>query len=341
MIIAGGITSALTTFAGLGAALMLDDAGAEKVRLGWTAAPDPRLAVTALGASDAEIAAVVHDHAAARTDPGSWLQTDLTSKPWNGQSAVFSPRVKAAESDEQWHSLQEARWDGIDALRTDPRRSLDTALIGSLGEPAYWRFNAQHRAQPDEGASRWEMKTRNRGEDFVRSRLRKLAPIVAARSVEEVRSGLTGETVVDEAYRGKRSSESRTATGLTKPRFTDSAVAWCGLWGIAAFPVSHRLSRPSATAGAVPPDRSRPRALVLPALVGRFSVERWLAVIASGALAVASAGEDPAAVDWLRAHGAIELIEYPFEVSDNVKTPERYLGDGHPVLGPAVLGDAR
>lgn len=340
MIVAGGISSALTTFAGLGTALMLVDADAERVRLGWSSELEPRLVVTARGLSDTDVAAVVREHAESHSAQESWLQANLDGEPWNGQSAVFSPRVKAADGHAQWRSLQAARWEGIDALLRDSAQQLDLALIGSLGEPAYWRLNSKSQIQPDEGASRWEMKTRNRGEDFVRNRLRKLTPLVANRSVEEVRSGLTGETVVDEAYRGKRSSESRTATGLTKPRFTDSALAWCGLWGIAAFPVSPRLSRPSATAGAVPSDRTRPRALALPALVGQYSVDRWLAVLTSGALAAADGGQDPAAVDWLRAHGVVEILEYPFEVSDNVNAPERNLGDGRPILSPAVLGDA-
>ena len=49
MILGGEITSALTTFAGLGLALILEGDGAEHVRLGWTDAAEPRMVVTADG----------------------------------------------------------------------------------------------------------------------------------------------------------------------------------------------------------------------------------------------------------------------------------------------------
>ena len=128
--------------------------------------------------------------------------------------------------------------------KTQLKRDIDLELIGALGEPAYWRF-ASNGPRPDEGANRWEMKTRNRGEDFVRNRLRQLARIVADRDATAIVSGLTGHTVEDEAYKGKRSDESRTATGLTSPRFTDSALAWCACGG------SHRS--PSSTDSQGPP----------------------------------------------------------------------------------------
>ena len=49
MILSGEITSALTTFAGLGLALILEGDGAERVRLGWTDAAEPQMVVTADG----------------------------------------------------------------------------------------------------------------------------------------------------------------------------------------------------------------------------------------------------------------------------------------------------
>ena len=104
-------------------------------------------------------------------------------------------------------------------------------------------------------------------------------------------TGTVDEAVfVDEAYRGKRSDESRTATGLTRPRFTDSALAWCGLWGLAAFPVVHRVRFPSTTAGHVRTGR-RSEELVVPVLIGRYSVERWRAIIVSSQVP-AAVGDD-------------------------------------------------
>ena len=46
MILSGEITSALTTFAGLGLALILEGDGAERVRLGWTDAAEPTATTT-------------------------------------------------------------------------------------------------------------------------------------------------------------------------------------------------------------------------------------------------------------------------------------------------------
>ena len=200
MILGGDITSALRTGAGLGLALILEGDGAQRVRLGWTDEAEPRMVVSAEGYDDDAIAAAVHRHAQATAAPGNWIQADLEGEPWNGTSAVFSPRVKAAGTVEQWRELQRLRHDGIDRVA---RQESAADLIGALGEPAYWRFadKEMKKPRPDDGANRWEMKTRNRGEDFVANRLRSLAQIVSARTVERVATGLCGQTLIDEAYR--------------------------------------------------------------------------------------------------------------------------------------------
>jgi CRISPR-associated protein Csb3 len=61
-------------------------------------------------------------------------------------------------------------------------------MIGALGEPAYWPTDRN----ADAGASRWEMKTRNQGAEFVGNRLVPLAQAVAARTIEQTLTGLTG-----------------------------------------------------------------------------------------------------------------------------------------------------
>ena len=327
MIIGGDITSALTSFAGLGLALILEGDGAKRVRLGWTDEAAPRLEVNAEGYDDAAIAAAVHLHASGCIEEGSWVQADLGGLPWNGGNAVFSPRVKPASAPEQWSSLRRQRHKGIDR---EISRAEAIDLIGALGEPAYWRFadKDMKKPRPDEGASRWEMKTRNRGEDFVANRLRHLAQIVSVRTLEGVGAGLNGQRPVDEAYKGKHSDDSRTATGLTGPRFTDSALAWCALWGISAFPVIHRLRQPSVTAGAVPVGRFTPERLVLPVLVGHFSLERWRALLVSQQLVVAGDPQERSARAWLISHGARAVISFSLRVSDNSSAPERYLRAG-------------
>ena len=77
MILGGEITSALTTFAGLGLALILEGDGAERVRLGWTDAAEPRMVVTADGYDDEAIAGAVYRHATACLAPSSRIGCDL------------------------------------------------------------------------------------------------------------------------------------------------------------------------------------------------------------------------------------------------------------------------
>ena len=199
--------------------------------------------------------------------------------------------------------------------------------MGGLGEPSYWW------SKVDGGASRWEMKTRQNYQNFVHDRLRGLAEIVATRDGESVRSGLVGEVVIDEAYAKESSEKSRTATGLTSPRFTDSALAWCALWGISSFPVIHRLMGASVTAGAVPIGKFTPTQLVLPVLVGPRTLGRWQAVVASEQVIRAMGNTDSTAVArtaraWLVAHGARAILTFRVNVSDNPNAPERSLGVG-------------
>lgn len=321
MRIAGTIDSALTTFAGLGTASILEQAGARRVRLGWTVESEPSLVVSAEGMDDDSLAACVHDHAVRASNADSWIGVNLEDPPWNGRNSAFSPRIRKPTDERAWRHLASRRSEGIDRLTLRPDGWLDLEFIGALGEPAYWR-SRQKELVPDQGASRWEMKTRNRGEEFVGHRLRSLAEIVANRTVEEVREGLTGAAVVDEAYRGKRSEDSRTSTGLTEPQFTDSALAWCGLWGITAFPLVHRISGPSVTAGAFRHDRSTGEELIVPAFTRPVSLHRWLSVIASAHLLSVVETGDFASDQWLQRHGVDGVLRYPVNVTD-AKVPER------------------
>lgn len=335
MILSGEVTSALTTFAGLGLALILEGDGAERVRLGWTDAAEPQMVVTADGYGDEAIAGVIREQAAMRMAPGGWIGRNLQGELWKGKKAVFSPRVKFLNPRMQWPNLQKERLLGINQemeSETQQGYDIDLELIGALGEPAYW-YSTGNGPKPDGGASRWEMKARNQGQDFVSNRLRQLARIVADRDATAIVSGLIGYTVEDEAYEGKRSDESRTATGLTSPRFTDSALAWCALWGISSFPVIHRLTGASVTAGAEPIGEFTPTHLVLPVLVGPHSLGRWRAMVVSEQVIQAMEKAESAvaarpARAWLVAHGARAILTFRVNVSDNDKAPERFLGTG-------------
>ncbi|BBX73997.1 hypothetical protein MSHI_19030 [Mycobacterium shinjukuense] len=206
-------------------------------------------------------------------------------------------------------------------------------MVGALGEPSYWLADKS----PDGGASRWEMKTRNRGEEFVGNRLLPVANCVAARQVEEVLSGLTGGTINDEVARNQ--PDSRSATGFARPGPVDNALVWCTLWGISQFPVVHHTDAQSVTAGTyVPGKRTHPTFVFLPAPTRPTTLARLRTIIASMHLFVVGSvaqnskplDEIAAAVSrkWLADRGIRALIRFPVDVSDNPSAPERQVLDG-------------
>ncbi|TVS77666.1 hypothetical protein [Mycobacterium helveticum] len=326
---AGSVTSALTHFALFGLGGICEAELGVSARVWWTdeRIPRPQLDV---GREPQFIADSVHRHAAGRTSPDSWLALRIEHE--RKTTAAFSPRIKAPSSPAAWRYLQSARHTALDRLVAS-RALLDLRMIGALGEPAYWLVDRT----PDGGASRWEMKTRNRGEEFVGNRLAPLAGYVAARQVDEILSGLKGATVNDEA--GGNQPESRTATGFARPGPVDNVLAWCALWGIAQFPVVPHTREQSGTAGTnVPSRRTNPTFVFLPVPTRPITLARLRTVVASRQLAVAAA--DPQAVSaldeiavgnsrkWLGDRRIRALVRFPVFVSDNPSAPERQIRDG-------------
>jgi CRISPR-associated protein Csb3 len=246
----------------------------------------------------------------------------------------MSPRIKPRSSDAAWRALASRRRSVIDE-QTAHRLWLDLQMIGALGEPAYWRFNRQRQRLPDDGASRWEMKTRNRGEEFVKHRLHPLARHVANRSIEDIRDGLAGVSVRDEA--GSDRDDSRTATGLTVPGPVDNAIAWCALWGISQFPVIQRVTRMAHTAGHRAPvsgsDRWRRGWFYLPIPSAPIVLPRLRSIVASAQLARASTPVDGIGADavllieaaraWLLERGVGALVRFPVGEYGSKNAPER------------------
>jgi CRISPR-associated protein Csb3 len=228
---------------GLGA--ILDEAGANP-RLGWTTGMAPRPVVH--GCTPDQVAAAVRAHAARHADPDAWVNKTLADGKGKPRG-LMSPRVAVLAIPDGWHELERRRTEVVDAL-TARRAELDLRLLGALGRPAYWRMQQRQRRQ-DDGASRWEMQPRNRGSEFVGTRLSPLARAVAARSETQVLDGLTGAAPIDEV--GKGEPDSRIPTGLAAPGPTDNALAWCALWGISQFPLALQVRRPAITSGHVGP----------------------------------------------------------------------------------------
>lgn len=316
--------------AAYGAAAIADAAGYSDMRIRWTDALEPHLELS--GVSWPDLADAVHRHATARAEPSSWVSADgITGE---GVSGLFSPRVKGMsdEANARWYSDRSA---AVDRLH-DEWAALDLAMIGALGAPSYWsRDNGD--ARPDYGASRWEMKTRNRGEDFVRNRLRLLARSVSSRTTDAVEAGLRGLTVVDEV--GKGEAGSRTSTGLMPPTPTDNARAWCALWGISQFAVTARPTGASHTVGHA--GHHLGGFFYLPAMARPWPLSRLRTVLRSRQLrAVATEGlglradADISTADlatawaWLVDRGAICVVRFSVHRSDNLSAPEKWAERG-------------
>jgi CRISPR-associated protein Csb3 len=207
---------------------------------------------------------------------------------------------------------------------------VDSLMLQALGEPAYWLLDTRT-AEPDRGASRWEMKTRNRGEDFTRNRLAVLAKVVAARTTETVLAGLAGHAVVDEA--GKNKPDSRTGTGLVPPGPVDNAFAWCALWGLSAFRITHRIGRQSFTPGAYPQKRVHPAEMALPLVTSPTSPAKLRRILRSRVLhdaAFAPEGSSERAIgrEALNHSGVAGLVLFPVRKAGSTSAPERQVLSG-------------
>lgn len=335
---AGAITSALSHFALLGLAAICEAEFGVSARVWWTDERIPHAQLD-VGREPRAVADTVHRHATRQASRDGWLAAQLDHE--GKATAAFSPRIKAPSSRSAWRNLQSARHTALDRLITS-HNWLDLRMVGALGEPAYWLADKS----PDGGASRWEMKTRNRGEEFVGNRLLPLANCVAARKVDQVLSGLIGTTLDDEAARNQ--PDSRTATGFARPGPVDNALAWCTLWGISQFPVVPHIDAQSVTAGThVPGKRTHPAFVILPATTRPTTLARLRTIIASRHLSVVGVvaqnskplDEIVAAASrkWLVDRGIRALIRFPVDVSDNPSAPERQVLDGVAIS----LGDHR
>ena len=339
--LAGELTSALAHFAAVGLAAILVDSelhsgsGDASAKTWWSdVIPARPLLSTTL--DEVAVGEVVRLHAARHTHADSWVQARVREGSRAG-SGLFSPRLKSGPLSEI-ATFDAERQAALAASEARGAMSeLDWRMLGALGEPAWWRC-AEKESTPDSGASRWEMKTRNRGEEFVLNRLSPLAECVARRSAEEVWSGLSGRTVTDELGRGP---SSRTSTGLTPPGPADSAVAWCALWGLSVLSIAHvsasegRERGMSQSPGTWPRNRVHPVLACLPAYTSPVSSARVRSVMSSARFDVAAfgdvrqLGEDVlGARTWLSQQGVRALVKFRIHKGGSDSAPERWLLGG-------------
>lgn len=327
----GDIGVALSHVAAYGLAAILEATGCPDVTLRWTPSLNSRAVVTAPGRDPDDMASAVLAHARQHAGVANW--TAATVVVGGATAGRLSPRIKSPADEDEWRELARLRRQSIDE-EVSHRRWLDLRMLGALGEPAYWRLDAQGARRPDEGASRWEMKTRNRGEDFVQHRLRRLALSVADRDLLTVRDGLTGTRIEDET--GGNALDSRTGTGLAGPGPVDNALTWCALWGLSRLPVVAKVGGPSESAGHLVIRRvgaSRQAWFHLPvphhpvtlSRLGTLVASEQLAVVVRAEAAPSDAGglEARSAREWLIARGAGAVVRFPVWISGNASAPER------------------
>lgn len=319
----GSITSALTHVAGWGLLAILQGAADESARVRWTDEDHPRLQVSTQSPPE-HWGTVIQEHAAQHTTEESWPLASVAGASHAG-SSLFAVRFKPPKEPAEWGEHFRQR-DAFLEKASPEWLSVDDRFLTALGEPAWWRTPEGRSA--DEGASRWEMKTRNRGEEFLSNRFVLLARSVASRTPEQILRGLTGEDVVDEV--GKDSPESRSSTGFTTPRATDNAMAWCALWGISLFPTFRQASAISQSAAVWPRTVTHPSQALLPVFTDWTSWAHGRAVVMSqafGQLGGASAEGAPA-VGTLRELGVTAVVRHPIRKAGSASAPERMLLEG-------------
>lgn len=336
MAITGSMNDALTQCALFGVAMIIEGRTDTVPAVYWTDELEPRARIEVGSLSPDDVAELVHAHAKEHSALDNWVQATIDHE--GRATGTFSPRIKAASSQERWRALQNARHSGIDAL-TRTSSITDLRFIGALGEPAYWRVGYKP-PDVDDGASRWEMKTRNRGAEFIGNRLSELAMVVAARAPAEVLAGLAGDRVRDEV--GNDAQDSRAATGLRRPGPTDNALAWCALWGISMFPIVFRTRGRSRAAGAVRKDRyvrDGRDYYATPVSSSPITSARVRSIIASQDFEVVlrsglftEGGPTSSAIDLakrrLHEQGIDAVIRFPAETAGSTSAPERRLLSG-------------
>ena len=301
----------------------------------------------------AEKAAETVGRHARRWAESPWLQSegDYTAvdalSVGKTKHATLSPRLSNLSESYGWTSLQHDRQVAIDALQTIG----DRRYIGALGEPSYWSGrnpSGKKELRSDSGASRWEMVTRNKGQEFIGGRLLPLAKTVAGFDSNRLKGGLLGTETKDE--QGGNKSDSRTGTGLHRPQVTDNVRAWCALMGVTAFPHMVTTAGRNRDATACLSQMSKERRFaILPVFDGEWTLAKYryvvrskelltyaVSLVESGALGYGLVDAAPVRpqTTWFAEQGIVGCVLFQQYMSDNASAPERYLERGR--LFPTV-----
>lgn len=274
--LAGDISSAQTHFALYGLSKIARSVSEKQVLLAWTQDPKPKanlivedLSIEVLSEQVIQIA---------RNWSSSW--TKVRVEYGAGEFSPFSPRFKTIDQvkfPNDWPFHQETREYVLDELNKE-RDFLALEFIHALGEAAYWRSDTKD-PRPDDGASRFEMKTRNKGAEFVRDRFSIMCEELSTWSIDDVTKGISGLQVNDSI--GKNAIDSRTSTGLTPPGPADVAFSFVALLGIVLFPPTRLANQISFTPAVHPHGTIHPSLAVLPCSANRLTLERYENILSS------------------------------------------------------------
>ena len=344
--LAGDYRSALTHFALYGLAMLTEVHHPGAVTLGWSDEATPKAQLNLEGIDLETVAEYVAQYSTQLASADSWVavNNEYGSGKRKAIFSPFSPRIRGIDpqvNPDDWDNHQKARSDALDRLTLDSDL-LSLRWIAGLGEAAYWRFSNKER-RPDHGASRWEMKTRNKGEEFVQYRLRPLCIELSKWSISDISSGITGVTLRDTI--GKNAIDSRTSTGFTPPGPADVALTFAALLGIACFPVVRKIDQLSITPGAWPSDILLPYNMVLPIFAQKITPSRLRAILRSQAFAEAVeqvCGAEAGIVEnntasvlgsarsavWLKDRGVKAVVRFPILLAGSSSAPERQVQYG-------------
>ena len=344
--LAGDYRSALTHFALYGLAMLTEVHHPGAVTLGWSDEATPKAQLNLEGIDLETVAEYVAQYSTQLASADSWVavNNEYGSGKRKAIFSPFSPRIRGIDpqvNPDDWDNHQKARSDALDRLTLDSDL-LSLRWIAGLGEAAYWRFSNKER-RPDHGASRWEMKTRNKGEEFVQYRLRPLCIELSKWSISDISSGITGITLRDTI--GKNAIDSRTSTGFTPPGPADVALTFAALLGIACFPVVRKIDQLSVTPGAWPSDILHPDNMVLPIFAQKITPARLRAILRSQAFAEAVeqvCGAEAGIVEnntasvlgsarsavWLKDRGVRAVVRFPILLAGSPSAPERQVQYG-------------
>lgn len=333
--LAGDVSSALTHFAAYGVALLIEaECPDARVLLSYSQESRPRAILELDGINSEGVAVAVREVAHRWSQPDSWAQKLLSYPDGKGSAlrSPFSPRIKGFIDEETWTRHILFRSAELDRLGED---KLALQFINGLGEAAYWRRESNP-PRPDDGASRWEMKTRNRGEEFIANRFSGLVREVATWDSPQILNGLVGCSVKDAI--GKQKADSRTSTGLTRPQPVDNAMAFVALLGMGLMPPIRDIRSISTTPGAYPRQVTHPKWMVLPVPIEPITVERMRSIILSeqfdlvAKVAVGDSDELPemevAGRAWLRSRNVAAISIFPIFKGGSSLASERQVLDG-------------